>query len=716
MSNEMIATDQSVEEVNDENVNESGVSRRNFLQLAIAAASGLAVTSMLPPFATKAWAQATNTTGPCPPGAPLQSVMEITSNSSTKVLQAVIKVLDSPMTYLGPPNNGAAGQCTTNTGQMRYLAGYDQATPTKVWPPKTGAPLPAPTLRARVGDRVQITLLNHVDVNNFPNTLDVAERGAAACDQNKTVGPTGSVNTYPGDPSFENPPNCFHGSSSTNLHFHGSHVSPSGISDNVLLNIRPSGRVNGKPTVDEKMVKPIFDKIFANCAHGHQPLLWKDWPLEWQLYQEKLIKQYDSTAPWKGKPGLPPDQQLWPQNLKEIAAGQLPQYYVGAYPTCFTLPTWNGQSNSMGQAPGTHWYHAHKHGSTALNLANGMAGALIIEGDYDDKLKPFYTKQQVLVLQQYTAVLPLLRAANVAQASDLVSVNGQYTPVLQMNPNEMQQWRLINATYNRAVALDSPTGIKWVQTAQDGVQFDPKNYNPAVTNASFPVPASSTAPFGSLAAGNRVDLLVQAPSSPGKFNVTFGGTVLLTVDVRQDPNTPVIPNPMPFPTQQEFPPLPGFLWDLKFNDVRVKRDLHFASSPTPYPPATFPIPSTHTIDGKQYDGQIDQTMQLGGTELWTIYNDNANGAAHPFHIHVNPFQVVEIMDPKQNGGKPMQLPAPWIWWDNFAIPPGGYFKMLTKFVDFTGMFVLHCHLLDHEDRGMMQLVQVVSNMTTMQHK
>ena len=61
----------------------------------------------------------------------------------------------------------------------------------------------------------------------------------------------------------------------------------------------------------------------------------------------------------------------------------------------------------MGQAPGTHWYHAHKHGSTALNLANGMAGALIIEGDYDATLKTYYQdkaatlKEQVLVLQQY---------------------------------------------------------------------------------------------------------------------------------------------------------------------------------------------------------------------------------------------------------------------------------------------------------------------------
>ena len=71
----------------------------------------------------------------------------------------------------------------------------------------------------------------------------------------------------------------------------------------------------------------------------------------------------------------------------------LPQFYIGAFPYCFTLPKWNGQSTSMGQAPGTHWYHAHKHGSTAINLANGMAGALIIEGDYDATLKQYYTNK-----------------------------------------------------------------------------------------------------------------------------------------------------------------------------------------------------------------------------------------------------------------------------------------------------------------------------------
>lgn len=727
-SEDWIVGDKTREDDRDGSANfktELAVNRRNFLQLTMAVASGLAVSSFLPPFVREAWAEvALEASAACPPSPALQKIMEI--KSSGKILKAVLKVLDENKTYLVPG-------CEPNSGQMRYISGYDASLtlPTRrIWPPNPSVPSPAPTLRARLGDRVQITLLNHVNVKNFPGgQLDVAETGQA-CDQNVTEG---LGNTYPGNPSFENPPNCFHGSSSTNLHFHGSHISPSGISDNVLLNVRPSPRGrDGKPTVDEQAVAAVFAQIFATCAHGHQPLLWTDWPPAWQALQKKLLVAYDNTTPWLGQmptpghPALPHDEQLWQQNLQEMAAHQLPQFYIGAYPTCFTIPEWKANdpnSPVMGQAPGTHWYHAHKHGSTALNLANGMAGALIIEGDYDDKLKPFYTKQHVLVLQQYATVLDLLRPANVTQPPDLVLVNGQYTPLLQMNPNEMQLWRIVNACYQSSVPLDEPNKIEWVQTAQDGVQFDPKNYDPSDTNAKFTVPAKSKAPFGSLAPGNRIDLLVQAPSTTGKFNVTFGGTggrpgtVLLTVDVRQESGVSPIASPMPFPTRAQFPLMPGFLADLKFGDVKVKRDLHFSTEPTPYPsPAPYSIPSRQLIDHKQFDGQVDQTMLLGGTEEWTLYNDNANGAPHPFHIHVNPFQVVEIKDPKQNSGNTVRLPTPWIWWDNFAIPPGGYVKILTKFADFAGMYVLHCHFLEHEDRGMMQLVQVVTSTTTMKHK
>ena len=735
---------------------QKSVNRREFLQKSMIVTSGLALTSMLPAFATEAWATAAQAAS-CQTGQTLMPIMEITAKypnaGSTGTLQGVIKVLNENKSYLAASAAGG-GKTTCASGQMRYFSGYDKTNPSQVWPNSfpnmMGGPTPGPTLRARVGDTVQISLLNQVKVSDFGKTLDVAESGGT-CDTSMSVGPNGTaVNTYPGDPSFEHPPDCFHGSSSTNLHFHGTHVSPNSIADYVLANIRPSPRdANGKPVVDEKYVEGAFAEIFKNCSHGHTPQLWGDLPKSWQAKQQELLKQYDLTAPWKGvngpvngKPVLPPSEQLWPKNQAAIDSCTWPQFYIGAYPSCFTLPVWtknDPMSPVMGQAPGTHWYHSHKHGSTALNLANGMAGALIIEGDYDDKLKPFFTKQQVLVLQQYGAQLNLMKngindqgQANKNIGGDLVFVNGQYQPVLQMNPNEMQLWRIVDACHRAQIALSAPTGIKWVQTAQDGVQFDPRNYNPAVTNAAISIPAATPSgggqTGGSLAAGNRVDFLVQAPSSPGTFNVTFGTKVLLTVNVKQDPKAPVIPNPMPFPTREQFPAMPEFLWDIDPAAVTVRRTLRFASNQAKNRSTTGPsfAPPTHTIDGKQFNNNIDQSMVLGTTEEWTMYNDSP-GAAHPFHIHINPFQVIEILNPAVSKN-PVKLPQPWIWWDDFAIPPAaippdgdgktqvsGYFKMMTRFVDYAGIYVLHCHILGHEDRGMMQLVQVVSNTTHLEH-
>jgi len=179
--------------------------------------------------------------------------------------------------------------------------------------------------------------------------------------------------------------------------------------------------------------------------------------------------------------------------------------------------------------------------------------------------------------------------------------------------------------------------------------------------------------------------------------------------------------------------MPDFLADIDRKKVVVRRDLHFATTPGAGRAATNVAPA-HTINGKKFEDHIiDQAMLLGATEEWTLYNDivnNGGGPAHPFHIHINPFQVTEILNPAVSKD-PFTLPDPWVWWDNIAIPPAaippdaakedkdklvsGYIKFLSRFVDYTGAYVLHCHILGHEDRGMMQLVQVISNTTTVGH-
>src|SRR5262245_48668818 len=177
----------------------------------------------------------------------------------------------------------------------------------------------------------------------------------------------------------------------------------------------------------------------------------------------------------------------------------------------------------MGQAPGTHWYHAHRHGSTALNVGNGMAGAFIIEGDYDVALRNFYREtpqhrnwglqEQVLVIQQLESALPLLSptAQYIATPPDPVlkrpplSVNGRVNPIITMRPGQAQLWRIVNSSQRQFVQFEgfSTKGgatVSWRQIAQDGVQFAFANYQRFGTvNAKF-----------NLATANRADLLVKA--------------------------------------------------------------------------------------------------------------------------------------------------------------------------------------------------------------
>ena len=93
-----------------------------------------------------------------------------------------------------------------------------------------------------------------------------------------------------------------------------------------------------------------------------------------------------------------------------------------------------------------------------------------------------------------------------------------------------------------------------------------------------------------------------------------------------------------------------------------------------------------------------QTVVYDDVEEWTIYSLTAY--PHPFHIHVNDSYVVAI------NGEPI---TPF-WADTLPIPPSGSITFRMRFADFEGRFVWHCHALDHEDLGMMQLVEVVDQL------
>lgn len=786
-------------------------------------------------------ARAQATPGVCPtpmtPGQALMRVPELISQ--TNKLRGTIVLSDEQewMAFRRPitaPTDQSSSQCFPQyvrifrgLDTMLYLRNNQGNVEPVPYAPKPTAggyhlPMPGPTLRARLGDLIQLTFINQINPADFTNSIDRGETGVGGgCDQSN-IG-------YPGGDTY---PDCFHGSSTGNIHFHGTHTNPNTTGDNVFIEVRPSPLDGGKFVVTPDSVRKPFNDFFARCEaqlNGHilrqWPKLWSDLPKSWTDEQESLLKQYDRQL-LKNYPTTA--KQLWPVDATQLLQGAWPQYYIGAYPYCFRLPEYTesswpppspspmkmggegtaemhaggaatvehgqagavaaaaedepGRALMMGQSPGTHWYHAHKHGSTAINVANGMTGAFIIEGGYDDDLNAWFGKdwtraQPVLVINQLGVTPNLSRGGGGAidKGPDF-SVNGQLKPVIQMQPGEVQMWRIVN-TSGRAGAFFTgpPAGFEWKQLAQDGVQFNDVNYQQKLDK-----------PF-LIAAGNRVDLLVKAPAAPCTIQTgchypvmvqnevdpsdraKAGKLTLLTVSTSGPPVTPNSHEAAFVPTAPRFP---AFLADITNDEVKGTKKIVFKSTPPGNPPQT---PAVHTIDGKKFDGEVGALVELNHVEEWKIVNETYGPKiAHPFHIHINPFQVVEVFDPNQtipdpkNPGKtipkyvfdqsklasgqcrldpfaknhddwkPCDTPYEQknlIWWDVFPIPSGqavttnkkdangspitvkvpGYFKMRSRFVDYSGYYVIHCHILAHEDRGMMTIVEVAPGRTPYSH-
>jgi len=690
--------------------------RRQFLTGALAV-SGLALSGVPGPAGAQSPAPAAPAQGS---SQELRTIGEIRSRNGR--MRAVITVRNEA--------RSVPGLKTTQPLMLRYFEGKG---PEGGWPNEHGVPLPGPTLRARVGDQVEITFLNHIKVEDFPgSSIDNAEKGTGTgCDvstdqSGKNLYPEGAGDTFP---------DCFHGSSTANLHFHGTHVTPDGLGDNVLAQIRPN------PGVAEESVQGDFARIFAAAESGHLPVHWDDLPESWRDKQLGLLREYDDTAVWQGKrgspghPALPLENQLLPQSKALIAMGQWPQYQIGAYPYCFKLPEYidaQGKPTgyTAGQCPGTHWYHAHKHGSTAIDVFNGMAGAFVIEGDYDDGLAKIYPNlrqtEKVLILQQFVDV-PNLELPG--RGPSPVLVNGQQKPTITMRPGEVQLWRLVNATVNTTITLEGFTASNGLapeirQIAQDGVQFRYENYK---NQPLLSPPTAGAPPSNTFAPGNRVDILVKIPDSAAPQQYSFlpkvnsdGGILTLTVA-----GTPIIPA-MDFPSEIDYPRFPCFLEDIDPTTIRIKRTMDFGWEAGRKLPNVYPPAPQYMIDGRQFaESRYDQTMVLGDAEEWTLTNSTTQ-IAHPFHIHINPFQVIEIFDPAIKSPNNVYKPDKnFVWQDTIAIPPAqiddngkltkGHVKIRHRFVDFPGSFVLHCHILAHEDRGMMQLIRVVPADTIIKH-
>jgi FtsP/CotA-like multicopper oxidase with cupredoxin domain len=218
-----------------------------------------------------------------------------------------------------------------------------------------------------------------------------------------------------------------------------------------------------------------------------------------------------------------------------------------------------------------------------------------------------------------------------------------------------------------------------------------------------------------LSSGNRVELLVKA-GAPGSYDL------VLTPGSSQHPVTrgmahgPATPTGAPVPSSElQVRPiltvevvgqgpamaLPAALpaWDPPILPIARRRRVTYTVERDPNNEFV-----DFGIDGAPFDpARPPYRIKLGTAEEWTVTNGVDNKLAehaHVLHIHVNPFRVTKI------NGQALDVP---LWRDTFVLTgsTGDSITLESNFVDFTGRFVQHCHVLSHEDLGMMEAIEVV---------
>ncbi|HET9391905.1 MAG TPA: multicopper oxidase domain-containing protein [Candidatus Rubrimentiphilum sp.] len=384
---------------------------------------------------------------------------------------------------------------------------------------------------------------------------------------------------------------------------------------------------------------------------------------------------------------------------------------------------------------GLYWYHPHLHGSTDVQVSGGMAGLLVIRGPVDDVPEIAAAREIFLVVQslQVNATpnkpdhfelepipyeSPKKGGYNLHTDYVMFTVNGQgvtwldhttgrdgtYTtlppPEFTMRPGEVVRLRMLTGTNVIVLPLVLP-GMDVYQIGVDGVNF----LEPALlkqTGTTMVTPANVFDGSTILASsGNRNELLIRAPQTPGTYTLSAAANDGISVNPypRLDlakfvvSGTPVhmeIPKRLPVP-KREYPII------TKQQVVR-NRTVTFDTGTTTEILTGF----SFTVNGQFYDEMTCSAFPKNGTaEEWTI-EATSDMCGHPFHLHDNSFQVFEI------NGEPVDPP---LICDTIFVPPKyngkpGTVKMRVRFKGYKGKTVYHCHILPHEDTGMMSNILV----------
>ena len=340
------------------------------------------------------------------------------------------------------------------------------------------------------------------------------------------------------------------------------------------------------------------------------------------------------------------------------------------------------------QRAGTYWYHPHAHHTTAGQIHRGLAGFFIVADAEEDALAlPAGEREILLMLQdrRHDAPNPFSYAPTetdelVGLLGDVAFGNGVRLPALTVTADRYR-FRVLNASHARVYCLALSNGAPFTVIGTDGGLLR----SAVVVDSLF------------LGVGERADLLIDCSAvPPGEHlilkSLPFGGSSLVGEAFPQGREMDLLELVVAGPGRWSDPPLPAVLSSIPSLPAggAATRDFVLTTHL-----------GMHEINGTTFGMlRVDEQIPLGQVERWRFINDSE--LPHPVHLHGTQFQIVS-----RQGGRNTVYPYEDGWKDTALVMPLETVEVLVRFDRYFGIFPLHCHNLQHEDKGMMLNIEVV---------
>ncbi len=582
---------------------------------------------------------------------------------------------------------------------------------------------PGPTLHVEPGEKLVVHYdndLQNLDITDFYDPAFTPKNG--------------EVPIYP--PALKEAP--------LNLHTHGLHVSPQGNADNVLLSI-PAGMGN---TYSYDIPKTMPNGLYWYHSHRHTMTSQQTYAGLSGLLE---IGRPDGNLPIVTKNDIPVRDMAIQYNFVFDRKGRGHQLNNYTWPQFVsTLKPPDGSQLADG---------TYQPSLAPVNIADTTEGAQYITPWWTGPLSPHNNRGQTQFMPSNLIGFDS-PSEKVAENPDLpdnqrdvqFTVNGQFQPELKIKPGQTEIWAVANISdiaYMTVRLTETATGThpKITIVGQDGNPYTQVGRPVYGDGTTLDIPPGSRYAIA-VTMPKEGDLILEFPPDPNAREIVNPGVLYTNNGTKNPPATlgtlSVDPKYISyadgffvFPTQTLIRATPDTGGQGQTTAFEPGQNLDaytsFVDTSVMSPAVKRALTITDTIGGDrasnndpkaviyQFDNSAFPNValiqpRLNSVEEWQV--TNFNNDAHPMHIHVNDFQVMSIDDPRRGktGVQPwgldnVNVPAP-VFDDKHVVSTPASLSLRQEFLEFAGTYVIHCHRLNHEDNGLMALINVIPEVST----